>query len=50
MLLLLPWMSLSSQPQIDDERQNFGLKVSIDVGNMQSKKKQKTHQPKKITA
>lgn len=53
LLLLLPRMVSSSQPQIDDERQNFGLKAPIDVGNklgkLKKKKKAKTHQPKKIT-
>lgn len=41
-MLLLPRMLSSSQPQIDDERQNFGLKVSIDVGNKQEKLKKNT--------
>lgn len=40
-LLLLPRMVSSSQPQIDNERQNFGLKAPIDVGNKLEKKKKK---------
>lgn len=57
-LLLLPRMVSSSQPQIDAERQNFGLKAPIDVGNklekqnkkkLKEKKKAKTHKPKKRT-